>query len=56
MDPTNPQVYDFITTFLTEMSTLFPDQWLHLGGDEVIYQCWNTTSIVYNMFIHFFIS
>jgi hexosaminidase len=45
MDPTNPAVYTFLENFLTEASTIFPDNWLHLGGDEVNYQCWNTTAI-----------
>jgi len=45
MDPTNSQVYTFLQNFLMEVSTTFPDKWLHLGGDEVIYSCWNTTNI-----------
>jgi len=45
MDPTNPAVYDFVQNFLTEAVTLFPDHWLHLGGDEISYSCWNTTKI-----------
>eukprot|EP01127_Copromyxa_protea_P002197 TRINITY_DN1208_c0_g1_i2.p1 TRINITY_DN1208_c0_g1~~TRINITY_DN1208_c0_g1_i2.p1 ORF type:complete len:421 (-),score=32.37 TRINITY_DN1208_c0_g1_i2:389-1651(-) len=45
MDPTNPQVYEFIEEFIAEVSSLFPDHWLHLGGDEVPYNCWNTSSI-----------
>jgi len=45
MDPTNPNVYQFIAKFLSEVAALFPDNWLHLGGDEVEYSCWNTTRI-----------
>lgn len=30
MDPTNPEVYDFIQKFLSEVASLFPDEWLHL--------------------------
>jgi len=45
MDPTNPAVYTFVQNFLMEVSTVFPDNWLHLGGDEVFLQCWNTTAI-----------
>jgi len=45
MDPTNPEVYTFVQNFLKEVTSVFPDNWLHLGGDEVPYQCWNTTAI-----------
>jgi hexosaminidase len=39
MDPINPAVYVFIQNFLSEVATIFPDQWLHLGGDEINYNC-----------------
>jgi len=45
MDPSNPKVYQFIEDFLTEAASVFPDDWLHLGGDEINYKCWNTTVI-----------
>ncbi len=34
MDPTRDETYKFLTRFLTEMTTIFPDQYLHIGGDE----------------------
>lgn len=34
MDPTNEKVYEFLEIFFKEMSTLFPDQYWHIGGDE----------------------
>ena len=33
-DPTNEKVYEFLEIFFNEMSTLFPDQYWHIGGDE----------------------
>jgi hexosaminidase len=33
-DPTNPELYDFLDAFLGEMTSRFPEQILHLGGDE----------------------
>ncbi len=34
-DPTRESVYRFIDGFIGEMSTLFPDAYWHIGGDEV---------------------
>jgi hexosaminidase len=34
LDPTREEVYKFLNTFLGEMAALFPDAYLHIGGDE----------------------
>src|SRR5690349_22135361 len=34
LDPTREEVYKFLDTFLGEMAALFPDDYLHIGGDE----------------------
>lgn len=34
LDPTNPEVYRMLEQFLGEMADLFPDAYLHIGGDE----------------------
>jgi hexosaminidase len=34
LDPTREEVYKFLDTFLGEMAALFPDEYLHIGGDE----------------------
>jgi len=34
LDPTNPKVYELLAGFLGEMAALFPDAYLHIGGDE----------------------
>lgn len=34
MDVTRPGTYDFLDKFFGEMSQLFPDPYLHIGGDE----------------------
>ena len=41
MDPTKDFVYKFLDKFLGEMTTLFPDEYLHIGGDEVSPKHWN---------------
>ncbi len=34
MDPTREQTYKILDGFLSEMAALFPDEYLHIGGDE----------------------
>jgi len=40
MDPTRDEVYDFLDGFIGEMAELFPDEYLHIGGDEVKPKQW----------------
>ncbi len=42
MDPTRDETYKFLTRLLTEMTTLFPDQYLHIGGDEAPAPDWKS--------------
>ncbi|MDO6445502.1 family 20 glycosylhydrolase [Colwellia sp. 1_MG-2023] len=35
LDPSNPDVYVFIDKIVAEFTSLFPDEYLHIGGDEV---------------------
>ena len=34
MDPTREETYKFLDGFLGEMAQLFPDEYIHIGGDE----------------------
>ncbi len=34
LDPTREEVYKFLEAFFTEMAQLFPDEYMHIGGDE----------------------
>lgn len=41
MDPTNEQLYVHLDAFIGEMAKLFPDEYFHIGGDEVNGKQWN---------------
>jgi hexosaminidase len=46
LDPSNEAVYAFLDKFLGEMAALFPDAYLHIGGDEVTPRQWNASARV----------
>lgn len=41
MDPTKESTYKFLDDFIGEMTKLFPDQFFHIGGDEVNGKQWD---------------
>jgi hexosaminidase len=41
MDPTREETYAFLDAFIGEMAELFPDEYFHVGGDEVNGKQWN---------------
>jgi len=43
LDPTDPKVYVFLDRLFTEMASLFPDQYFHIGGDENTGRDWDST-------------
>ena len=41
MDPTREETYQFLDSFVGEMAALFPDEYFHIGGDEVNGKQWD---------------
>ncbi len=41
IDPTKESTYRFLNGFISEMAKLFPDEYFHIGGDEVNPGEWN---------------
>src|SRR5579863_8734814 len=40
IDPTKESTYKFLDAFIGEMVKLFPDEYFHIGGDEVSAKAW----------------
>ena len=43
MDPSRPELYDFLERVVGEMAGLFPDEYFHIGGDEVDAKQWKAS-------------
>jgi len=46
LDPTNEALYALLGDFLGEMAALFPDAYLHIGGDENNGVQWNANPLI----------
>ncbi|CAB9521936.1 hexosaminidase subunit [Seminavis robusta] len=46
LDPTKPQVYQFVENIYKEVAALFPDPFMHVGGDEVRLDCWKASKSI----------
>jgi hexosaminidase len=42
IDPTRDSTYHFMREFYAEVTSVFQDSVIHLGGDEVDYECWKS--------------
>lgn len=44
LDPTLNETFELIATVIEDVARLFPDNLIHLGGDEVNFKCWQHSS------------
>jgi hexosaminidase len=51
MDPTEERTYKLLDAFIGEMAQLFPDQYFHIGGDEVNGKQWDANQNI-QAFMH----
>lgn len=40
LDPTKNSTYIFVEDLLAELKGIFKDKFMHIGGDEVDFNCW----------------
>lgn len=43
LNPMRPQTFTFMRELFAEFKATFPDEYLHLGMDEVFYSCWRSS-------------
>ncbi|XP_055372164.1 beta-hexosaminidase subunit beta-like [Condylostylus longicornis] len=48
LDPISEESYKFMENFIEEIVQVFPDKYMHLGGDEVGFECWDSNSTIRN--------
>uniref|UniRef100_A0AAQ6I885 Beta-hexosaminidase n=1 Tax=Anabas testudineus TaxID=64144 RepID=A0AAQ6I885_ANATE len=46
VNPALPSTYQFMERLFKEVSAVFPDSYIHLGGDEVDLSCWRSNPYV----------
>eukprot|EP00042_Codosiga_hollandica_P038615 m.315510 g.315510 ORF g.315510 m.315510 type:complete len:761 (-) comp55441_c0_seq2:227-2509(-) len=41
LDPTHPKTMELVLGVLSEVASVFPDKYLHVGADECHFECWS---------------
>jgi hexosaminidase len=56
LNPTNPLTYQVIGKVLGDVANMFPDNYIHIGGDEARSACWGgcTTQDVQHLWLAFY--
>ena len=51
LNPVTPSTIPFVQALYKEIGRVFPDKWVHIGGDEVPFGCWDSNPQV-QAFMH----
>jgi hexosaminidase len=46
LDPTQNATYAFVQQLYQEIASVFADDWIHMGGDEVPFDCWQSNPAI----------
>jgi len=46
LNVSSDKMYEVLRGFMAEMSTIFTDEFIHTGGDEVVVDCWMNDAII----------
>jgi hexosaminidase len=46
LDPTNPKLFKLLDKLIGDMTEIFPDEYFHIGGDEVVYKQWDASPAI----------
>ena len=46
LNPANEKVYEFVDGLVAELTDLFPFEYIHIGGDEVDQEHWNSNATI----------
>jgi hexosaminidase len=46
LDPTNPKLFKLLDRLVGDMTEIFPDEYFHIGGDEVVYKEWDASPAI----------
>lgn len=45
MNPARNETFELLWSLLLEIASVFPDAYVHLGGDEVPFNCWKVSCL-----------
>ncbi|CAG2162921.1 unnamed protein product, partial [Oppiella nova] len=53
LDPSRNSTFEFLNSLFTEIAHKFPDQYIHIGGDEVNTTCWKTNPDIHSLIVYY---